>query len=55
MGLFSALVGVVIETAKLPMDVVVDVVTLGGTADGEGSRVVKRLEEIKEEAEKADG
>ncbi|WP_156923248.1 hypothetical protein WMO13_06610 [Ignatzschineria larvae DSM 13226] len=37
------------ETAKLPVDVVKDVVTLGGIATDEESSVKKRLEKIDNE------
>ena len=52
MGLFSAIVGGVIETIKLPVAVVKDIATLGNF--GEGTYTAKQLEKIKEEAEKAD-
>ena len=54
MSLFRALVGVVIEAGKLPVDILVDVVTIGGAADDSGSHVLKRLEKIKDEAGKAE-
>lgn len=54
MGLFSAFVGVVVETVKLPVAIVKDVVTLGGSLDDKGSYTVNKLKDIKDEAEKAD-
>ena len=57
MGIFSAAVGIVVETVKLPADVVCDTFAVMADAS-EGDmplkRVKKRLEKIKEEAEKAD-
>lgn len=52
MGLFSALVGGAIETIKLPVAVLKDVVTFGNF--GEETYTAKQLEQIKREAEKAD-
>ena len=56
MSLFRALVGVAIETLKLPVDAVVDVVTLGRVGDpaNPGSAVIERLEKIKDEAKGGD-
>ena len=53
MGLFSALTGVVIETAKLPLAVVRDAFTLGNVAEDK-TFTQQKLEDIKDEAEKAD-
>jgi len=52
MGILSALTGMIIETAKLPIDVAVDVLTLNHGTEYSGT--IRRLEKIKEEAEKAD-
>ena len=56
MSLFRALVGVVIETAKLPLDVALDIVAAPVDTDpgrGIGHRTRDRLEQIKEEADEA--
>ena len=58
MGLFSAIVGVVIETAKVPFKVAADIVCAPVDTEpgrGIGHRTREALEAIKEEAEKADG
>ncbi len=49
MGLFRALIGGAIETAKLPFAILKDISTLG--LDNYTS---KQLDKIKEEADKAD-
>lgn len=52
MGLFGALVKTVVNVATLPVDVVKDVVTMGGDAiDGGKTYTQKKLEKIKEEAD----
>jgi len=50
MGFLRAVIGVVIETAKLPVAIAKDVVTLGNY--GKGSHTAEKLEDIKDEAEK---
>ena len=52
MSLFSAIVKVAVETAKLPFFVVADIVTMGvrKATDGE-SFTEKKLEDIKEASE----
>ena len=52
MGLFSAMVGMAVEAAKLPVDMAVDACTL--CEFGDRGHTVERLQKIKEEAEKAD-
>lgn len=54
MGLFRALVGVVIETLKIPAAVVADAATLGGRlVDRQESFTISKLEDIKAEADEA--
>ena len=53
MSLFGAIVGVVVETVKLPIAVVADVVCFPRILDGAESFTAKKLEDIKDEAEKA--
>ena len=52
MGLFSAIVRTAVNVVTLPVDVVKDVVTLGGsfTEDGK-SAIGKKLDQIKREAD----
>lgn len=50
MGIFGAVVGTLIETVKLPVAVVKDVVTLGGALNEHGSYTGEQLEKIKDEA-----
>jgi len=57
MGLFRALIGVAIETAKLPIDVALDVVQIPKDLvyeDPPGHRTIARLEKIKDEAAEAE-
>ena len=57
MGLFSAIVGVTVEVAKTPFKLVADVVMMPvDTEPGRGPlhRTIEAIEQIKEEAEKAD-
>jgi len=55
MGLFSALVKITIDTVILPIEIVKDVVTLGGVAtEQDKPYTVQRLEQIKKDAEEAD-
>lgn len=54
MNIFGQLVGVIVETAKLPLDITKDVVTGGGSLTNGESSIVKRLEKIKEEARKTE-
>jgi hypothetical protein len=49
MGLFSAIIKTTIETAKLPLAIVADVVTLGNF--GEGTHTGKQLDNIKKASE----
>ncbi len=51
MGLFGKIVATAINVATLPYAVAKDVVTLGGTMTDQRSAIVKKLEQIKEEAE----
>lgn len=52
MSLFGQLVRTVVNVVALPVEVVRDVVTLGGVATGqETPYTVQRLEKLKEEAE----
>ena len=51
MGLFGALVRTVINVAVTPLPMLKDVVTLGGTIDGNGSYTLEHLEKIKQEAD----
>jgi hypothetical protein len=46
MGLFSKLTKLVINTALLPVDVVADIVTLGGELTDSNSYTGKRIEKI---------
>ena len=57
MGLFSAIIGVGIETIKTPFKIAADVVMMPVDTDpgaGPFHRTKQALEAIKEEAEKAD-
>jgi len=54
MGLFNALVGVVIETVKLPVSAVKDLVMVMDPDRHVGQYTKESLEKIKKEAEKAD-
>lgn len=49
---FGQLIGVVVETVKLPVDLASDIVTGAGSLTDGKSSIVKRLEQIKKEAEK---
>ena len=52
MGIFSAIVKTVIETATLPVAVVKDVVTLGGDSiDGGDCYTTKKVKQIKKAAQ----
>lgn len=51
MGLFGKIVATAINVATLPVAVTKDVFTLGGSAGGTGSYTVKKLQQIKDEAE----
>jgi len=51
MSLFSALVKVAVETIKLPVAVVKDVVTLGGAATEHESYIKEKLDDIKKASE----
>jgi hypothetical protein len=52
MSLFGKVVRMLVNTAALPVEVVRDVLTLGGVATGEDkSYTIQRLETLKEEAE----
>ena len=54
MGLFSAIVSVAVDVVTLPLSVAADVVTLGNVGSPEGSFTARKIEQIKEDAEKAD-
>jgi hypothetical protein len=51
MKLFTQIIKTAVNVACLPVDILKDVVTLGGM--DQGSAIVKRLEKIKEEAEES--
>lgn len=51
MGLFGKIVATAINVATLPVAVAKDVVTLGGTTIDQRSAIVKKLEQIKDEAQ----
>lgn len=52
MGLFDAIVRTVVNVATLPVDIVKDVVTIGGaTTDQDKSYTAQKLDQIKDEAE----
>ncbi len=50
MGLFGKLVATAVNVATLPVAVVKDVVTFGGVATENGSYIVDKLKQIKDEA-----
>ena len=52
MGIFGAIIGTVIETAKLPIAIIKDIATLGGVLNEHGSYITEKLEDIKDEADK---
>lgn len=49
MGLFDALISTTIHLATSPLDVVKDVVTMGGTITDEDSAIVKKLQRLGED------
>lgn len=49
MGIFGTLFKLTIDTVKLPVAAVVDIVTLGGAATDTKSCVIQTLEDIKED------
>ena len=51
MKLFAQIVRTVVNVVTLPVAVVKDVVTLGGIATENGSYIVEKLKQIKDEAE----
>ena len=51
MSLFGKLVSTAINIATLPIAIVEDVVTLGGTATDHESYIAEKLRQIKEEAQ----
>lgn len=53
MGIFRAIIGVAIETAKLPIALLQDAATLGNVGQDKPF-TIKKLEDIRREAEKAD-
>jgi len=56
MGLFDSftkLVKATVDTALLPVDVIKDVVTLGGAVEGKQAATPKRLEKILEDLQEA--
>jgi hypothetical protein len=53
--MFGKLLSAVIETAKLPVDTVMDVFTLGGQLDDNGgSHIAKRVNKVQEKLEEMD-
>lgn len=50
MGLFGAIVRTVVNTATLPVAIVKDACTLGGTLTDEESETKKALQKLKDEA-----
>lgn len=56
MGLFGQIVGVVIETAKLPVAIAWDAVSLAGVIDNNGRpHTADQLDKIKDEARDTEG
>lgn len=54
MGLFSALTKITVDVITLPIDIVKDVVTLGGVAtDQDKPYTLQKLDKIKEDSEDA--
>ena len=53
MSFFSKLVKAGIDVVSLPVAVVKDVATLGGSITGHGSAVVKKLKEVEQDIEEA--
>jgi hypothetical protein len=51
MGLFGKLIALTINTATLPLDVVKDVVTLGGAATEEESAIAAKLRKLQREVD----
>lgn len=51
MGLFGKIVATAVNVATLPVAVAKDVFTLGGSAGGTGSYMVKKVQQIKDEAQ----
>lgn len=55
MGLFSAMVKIVLDVMTFPVAVVKDIVTLGGISSGQPkSYTAQKLDQICEDAEEAD-
>lgn len=52
--MFGKLLSAVIEVAKLPVDVVADVVTMGGSLDNRGSHIAQRVNKVQEKLEEMD-
>ncbi len=51
MSLFGKIVATVVNVATLPVAVVKDVVTLGGTMTDNRSAIIQKLQQIKDEAQ----
>ena len=55
MGLFSALVKIGVDVVTLPIDIVKDIVTIGGiSTEQHKPYTLQKLDQIKEDAEEAD-
>jgi len=52
MGLFDSLFTAAIHVATTPLDIVKDVVTLGGTLTDEDSAIAQKLRKLGDDAEK---
>lgn len=52
--MFGKLLSAVIDVAKLPVDAVVDVVTMGEGLDERGSQTLRRIDKIQEKLEDID-
>ena len=51
MSIIGKLMKPIIDVATLPVDIVRDVVTMGGVADDSGSSTIKKLEKLKKDLE----
>lgn len=54
MGLLEKLLKGAVQTATLPLDIVKDTVTLGGSAIDEESAIIKKLKKLRDTAEEAE-
>jgi hypothetical protein len=52
--MFGKLLSAVVEVAKLPVDVVGDVVTMGMGVDDKGSHIKRRVERVQDKLEEMD-